>query len=175
MMTSAFRNVWLAIASIGLVLSLYVHLLSYFGVPVVQRAPSLWLLHLGIFVVILPFALVKVGGSKQERKVSFWLRLFKEHPPWVLNLVYVLFLYAIINFLVGLYLTSGGVPAIVNGQTVLASHSKILRVLSPQEFQYHQALAMRMFSGHWLLFYGIPCLYLAVGRRRQPPGPDPAP
>jgi hypothetical protein len=77
--------------------------------------------------------------------------------------------YAILNFVVDLYMASGGVPAIHNGQYVLESHGKIIRVLSAQGFKHHLALETRMFSGHWIFFYVIPFLYLTCGRRSKNP------
>ena len=151
-------------ASIGFAASLGVHLLTFFDVSLPDRQPALWALHVGVFVVFIPFCFIALADIGIARKYDWWRTLFRRHPRWVLRAVYALFAYAILNFFLGIALTHGGVADSRGGTMVLQSHGSIITTLSPDEYEHYQALTARMFSGHWLLFYGIPLLYLGTTR-----------
>lgn len=86
----------------------------------------------------------------------------KHAPNWLKALSSALFIYAFIGFFYSVFaLNEGAVPSIIGGQKVLESHGKIIRLLTEQEFELHQAYAVRAFSSIWLIFYtvGIAALY----------------
>ena len=67
-----------------------------------------------------------------------------------------IFIYAFFNFFYTIFaLNEGGIPSIFAGKKVLESHGKIIRGLSDQEFELHQAYVVRTFSGVWLIFYSV--------------------
>jgi hypothetical protein len=157
---------WAALSIAGFGLSLGAHVLSFFGVSLTDRVPLTWVLHLGIFVVVLPLFLVARSHSRPGSSSDRWKLLFWKHPSWVIGAVEALIAYAVINFGVVFYLSRGGKPEIVDNQIVLESHGRVIRRLTAEEYEYQRALTTRMFSGHWMLFYGIPLLYLGFGRRQ---------
>jgi hypothetical protein len=86
----------------------------------------------------------------------------KHTPFWLKALSAVLFIYAFISFFYSVFvLNAGGVPSIISGQKVLESHGNIIRILTEQEYELHQAYSVRAFSSIWLIFYtvGIAALY----------------
>jgi hypothetical protein len=122
------------IAVAGLIASVIAHVSSLLGVPQ-PFGPAVWLLHAGIFVVWLPAVVVAMRLARGAKQADFWKATLRGCPSWMRRGFYVLFAYAFINFFVGIALG-------------LESGSDNLR----------------LFSGHWTLFYyaGMAMLYSAV-------------
>ena len=169
MLRVAATSTWFLLSLAGFGLSLVVHTTAFFGISVTDRLPITMILHLGMFVVVLPLLLVVSSRKRTKSGQGRWGELFQRHPPWVLGLLYALLAYAVVNFAVGFLSSRGGVPTIVDGQPVLKSHDRVIRQLSQEEYERHQALETRAFSGLWLFFYGIPLLYLGFGRSEKNP------
>lgn len=165
----AAKSIWFLFSLAGFGLALVVHIGAFSGVSVTDRIPVTFALHLGMFVAVLPLFLLVSSRRPAKSGQGRWSELFHGHPPWVLGLTYALLAYAVVNFAAGFIASRGGVPTIVDGQPVVESHGQVVRQLSPEEYERHQALETRAFSALWLFFYGIPLLYLGFGRREKKP------
>jgi hypothetical protein len=137
---------FMIIAAAGFVLSLITHLMALIG-----KAPPggglVWGLHVGIFAVWIPTVLItnrKVQGV--QRKVS-WETAMLGCPTWMRRTLKVVFVYAIINFILFLLGTVG--------------HPKPVGPAPPS--------VVRGFSGHWMVFYGVAfsTLYAAFKASRR--------
>ncbi|WP_233869839.1 hypothetical protein [Paraburkholderia adhaesiva] len=140
----------------GFVISLVVHVSALMGFNLAATIPSIWALHAGVFVVFAPFVFLcrkELGG-----KGNLWL-LWKGVPNWVAVLGGMIFVYVVMNFLLFMLHTEGGMPAVQDGKYVLLNHGKFIRQLTPSEFTAFKANELRGFSGHWLLFYFVPAAY----------------
>lgn len=147
-------NAWIAnIALSGLLLSLAVHVAALCGIDVSTYLPFVWILHVGIFIVLIPtiFAMEKTIGKKPSPK-----DIFKRLPRWVSALIVFLFAYTAINFMLFSATSEGGTPMMENGKYLLANRGKLIRELSASEYTALMANVARGFSGHWLLFYFLP-------------------
>jgi hypothetical protein len=143
-----FLGVFLALAGVGFILSLWVHIGAVFGAKV---APDYFfvLLHVGIFVVFFPAILVAQRLVGNTRRSDFWKVALRDVPPWLRYVVYASFGYAIFNFV--LFATK--TPAGGSGAN------------PPAE-------VWRGFSGHWMAFYSAAFALLyagAVASRTQRP------
>jgi hypothetical protein len=137
-----------------LILSSAAHLSTFVGINPQALFPQIWVLHLAIFIFFIPLASTskKLGGPSGGRLQ------FKENmkyaPSWAGKWIPFLFLYVFFNFFfTGLVLQKSGVPDIIDGRKVLHNHGKVIKVLSDEDYYKHQAYSVRLFSGHWLLFY----------------------
>ena len=83
-------------AAIGFLLSAYVHVGSYAGLPI---PPLFMSLHMGIFIVWLPTVLVSNQMVDGARRKDFWRIALRGAPVWMQNGFYILFGYAILNFI----------------------------------------------------------------------------
>ena len=130
------KKVLFALALFGWLASFIVHILSIGGYDVSKEFPFVMALHVGIFAVWIPtiWHLKKDEEYKQFQQSGFWSRsnpinffkvLFKNAPPFLKIIAIAGFVYAPLNFL----LFSNEVPG--------------------------EASTDRMFSGHWMAFYGI--------------------
>ena len=121
---------FLLLAAVGFVLSLAAHGLALVGVPI-PGGKLVGNLHFGIFVVWIPTVLVAYQGSRYANRKDFWKVTLAGCPPWMRVSLYVLFGYAIFNFV--LFLASN----------------------PPRQSIYDAPLStIRGLSGHWMLFYG---------------------
>ncbi|WP_109127373.1 hypothetical protein [Dyella sp. C11] len=161
-MSQFFRYVLGAVAALGFVLSLAVHIQALMGRDVASSVPAVWMLHLGIFVVFLPFVLLSRKDFKGARSA---LDLAKGLPLWVAALGGVIFVYALMNFVVFMVHTDGGNPVFEDGKYLLMQHGKLIREITASEFAAFQANELRGFSGHWLVFYFVPAAYFLFWKR----------
>lgn len=149
----------------GLILSLATHLAALFGIAVAEYIPFTWLLHVGMFVVFLPFVLEtrKTLGARPSMA-----QLRAVFPLWVMVVFVCLMIYVLCNFMLFIGATQGGAATIAeNGQYVLMHRGQLLRALSKSEYLAFKANEVRGFSGHWLLFYFAPFAYFIFGKRGQ--------
>jgi len=143
-------------ATAGFVASVAVHLYALMGRQPPYAGPALMMvLHAGIFVVFVPGILFGAGARRDEQRddgaqgvaggrskagdVRSRRTLRLEGPAKVFGVVTaVLFVYAFVNFIVGLIGT-----AVSRGSAS------------------DPVLMYRLFSGHWMLFYWVSLMMLA--------------
>ncbi len=156
-MMAALLLPFMALAAIGLLLSIGVHIASLLGLQI-PGGELVWSLHLGIFVVWFPAVLVAARANRGRPHGDYWKTVLSGCPLWMRYAGYALFAYAIANFL-WFMATKGSQP-----------HHK----------GDGDASVIRGFSGHWLVFYGtaFAILYSAyrnprlLQRQKCPDGHD---
>jgi hypothetical protein len=179
------KKVLFYFALTGWTSSLIVHLLSLADIDVSETIPFVWFLHIGIFVVWFPvvFELKKneelqayqqSGILNKMNQIGLLKIIFKDTPTWIIIIVAGGFFYAIINFIINFMLSmslQGGTPEIKDGVFILESHGKLIRTLTEQEYNHYKANTVRIFSGHWILFYGVATaiLFKFSGLTKQKP------
>jgi hypothetical protein len=151
-----------ATALLGFAVSLVVNVASASRLDVSSRFPYIWILHVGMFVVCIPFVLVahKEWGAK-----SSFAAIVSGFPLWARVVVVAAFAYAVVNVLLFAVLYNGNAD-ILNGEYVLSSHGRVLAHLTEAQYHLHKAIEIRGFSALWLLFYLLPCLYFSFRRER---------
>ena len=152
------------IAFLGFCLSFVVHVSALLGVDVSAKAPYVWLLHVGIFVVFIPLV---ISSRKAFGANPSFSAIRAAFPAWVVALGIVIFAYAALNFLLFILATDGGSPSIKDGKFILQSHGQFIRELSSAEYATCKANEVRGFSGHWLAFYFVPFVYFIFRRRGE--------
>ena len=125
---------FIVLAAIGLILSLIVHLSALVGIDL-GLGQAVWALHIGVFVVWLPtVSLVTIKTTGDFRRLDFWKAALRGCPDWMRKMTYGFFGYAVVNFIIFIFLT-------VNHP---GSHSNEAAPVT-----------LRGFSGHWMAFYSI--------------------
>jgi len=144
-MTSAklFYYFFAALAAVGLALSGWSHGAATLGKPG-PLGNSAWLLHVGIFVVWLPAALIAPRLTRAVDPKDFWSATFHGCPRWLRYALKGLTVYAVLNLLLVFY--------------VLPPREEVFRIpITPH--------AVRGFSGYWMLFYGAAMVLLVSAAR----------
>jgi len=122
---------FIALAAVGFILSVAAHLAAIAGSPI-PLGKAVWALHIGMFVVWLPTVLVAYRMTRGANRKDFWKIALVGCPKWMRTALYVIFGYAILNFVLFMATT--------------ASRSQP-KGDAPRE-------VIRGFSGHWMVFYG---------------------
>jgi hypothetical protein len=146
----------------GLVLSAVAHGFALAGVDVAEHVPFVWLLHVGIFAVFIPFVF---SSRKRLGKQPSLADMRALVPGRVYAVGLGVFIYAMVNFALFIAATQGGSPAIEAGQYVLQNHGRLIREISFAEYEALRANELRGFSGHWMFFYFVPFAYFMFGKR----------
>jgi hypothetical protein len=121
----------MAMATVGLGLSLWVHFAALGGHKVASDALFTGL-HLGIFIVCFPAALLAGRRSGSYQKVA-WKTILKGLPLWIRLAVWLFSGYATISFFIFFFPASSRVSSSGGSGT--------------------QLMDWRGFSGHWMAFY----------------------
>lgn len=150
-------------ALVGFIISLIVHISALLSIDVLTDFPYVWLLHVGIFVVFIPFVFSsrKTLGVKPK-----FAEIRAAFPTWVVVVGICICAYAVLNFGLFMVATEGGSPSIRDGKYLLLNHGKLIRELTFAEYTAFRTNEVRGFSGHWLVFYFVPFAYFAF--RKQP-------
>jgi len=123
-------------AALGLAVSLYVHVSSFFAPPPGGNA-LFFALHVGIFPLWLPISFLAnkmTGGSLFGGRLRFsWKPLLARSPPILRYLTSGFFIYAIFNFALFFVRTMG--------------EPHLPHAAAPPDSVW------RGFSGHWMAFY----------------------
>jgi hypothetical protein len=153
------------LALLGFILSLAVHIASLFHIDVAQYFSFVWVLHLGIFVVFIPFVFIsrKLFGNRLSPNF-----LQDNFSVQVIMLGKIILFYVVINFILFMIQSEGASPSILNGKFALTNHGKLVREITENEYHLFQARVLRGFSGHWLMFYFIPLVFFLFRKKRTP-------
>lgn len=126
---------FMVLAGCGLALSVVVHGLALAGVSLLG-GNLFWLLHAGVFLVWGAAMIASMQMTRGVTRKDFWKVALADCPVWMRRGCFVLFCYAILNFAVCLIVAS-------------------LDESEPRGNGggYVDPDAMRLFSGHWMVFY----------------------
>jgi hypothetical protein len=122
---------FIALAALGFVLSVAAHIAAITGSPI-RFGNAVWALHVGIFIVWLPTVLVAYRLTRGASRKDFWKIAMVGCPKWMRTALYIIFGYAILNFV--LFMATA------------PSHPPPQGDPPPE--------VVRGFSGHWMIFYG---------------------
>jgi len=144
------------IAGLGLLASAVAHVATFMGVNPKRAMPGVMVLHVLIFVVWAPAVFMARKVCTKESRWNFWSVVTRHAPLWMKVLSIVLFAYTFFNFFyTGFVLNQGGVPSTHLGSKALVNHGKVVRRLTDEEYERHEAYSVRGFSGHWMVFYAV--------------------
>ena len=156
------------LAALGLVLSTAAHSLTFLGIDPEQSLPYIWLLHIGMFVVMIP-AMVALPKRRVGRTFR-WRVVMGNAPTWLRWLTVLLVAHAFINTAAReLVCGSGGPTREANGTYSLSSHGRIIRQITVAEYQRARGYEFRSFSCWWMLVYclALTLLISEMNRRRM--------
>ena len=136
---------FVALSALGLALSIFAHVSALLGFDVPSAA---FVLHIGIFVVWIPTVFVSNTLAKNHDRKDFWKVVLRGAPKWAQYIMYGFFYYAIFNFAI-FFLPIFGIRIIPNLGLPMSD--------------------IRLFSGHWMVFYSaaLITLYSAIQIQRK--------
>jgi hypothetical protein len=131
-------------AACGLVLSLAVHLLSFFGLQL-GGTTLFGALHIGIFPLWFAVVLISKKLTGGARRRDYWKAALSGCPAWMRYATYGFFIYALVNFILF---------------AAVAPTGRQIGGGAPPSSVWHG------FSGHWMAFYAAGLAVLTAAYRR---------
>jgi len=150
------------LAFLGFFLSLAAHLSTFSSLNLIQDFPAVWALHIGAIALFLPVAysqrreLGKKRGGNQAFK-----QLIGHMPMWARPLLAVFAVYAFINFFIGMNAT------VSHDKNNISEEKEPVTTKIKADGGNYERLQLRMFSGHWMIFYLIPACYFLSRRPKR--------
>jgi hypothetical protein len=160
------------LAATCLLLSAAIDVWTYFERNPDELWPSIWLLHLGIFVVLIPAAMFL--PAKAAAKNVGWRDVMKSPPRALRWLTVWLVAYALFSVAAFEQATggAGGPTHEADGSYAITSHGRVIRVIDEKEYRHARACETRSFTAWWMAGYSFTLTLLVAGllRRNRPVG-----
>lgn len=158
------------LSALGLIFSFSIHIALFFDINVQDFRVSPFILHIGVFLVFIPSLLLYLlenrdSKDKDGRQNSI-KKLYTESPKIIGVIVFLTYIYGIINFFTFMGTMPGG-PAIQEGKYVLSNHGTVYKELTFEEYQFYRRLEVRGFSGHWMIFFSVALLLSNPFRKKE--------
>jgi hypothetical protein len=138
------RKVMAGLAVPRLIAGMHIFIASFFGLTIDKLGPKVFLLHLGIFALFIPFIAVERWSKGADP--------YRGKPPWVIRSMQILFLLFVVVFFSFLTLSHAASPDVINGKYVLNSDGKIIEHISRQ-YLFLKGCELRLFASGWILGY----------------------
>jgi len=148
---------------LALAAAIVVYVTTFFRITMEQRFAWFEVLHVGVLALIGPMFFVE--SSALRARTFFWRDFGKTMPRWAVPGIKLLGALAIAHFVLFLVLTRATSPQLKNGNYVLDSHGKTVRIISEPEYYRLKGWELRMFAAYWIFFYSVPALYWWFPRR----------
>jgi hypothetical protein len=132
-------------AAPGFFAGAYIFIASFFGFTMEKLGAKPFLLHIGVFALAIPLAIVD-RWSKGVNPIS-------GKPRWVVRSMQILGLLCIALLFVFLALSHAASPEIINGEYVLNDGGKIASYISEREYFFLKGWELRLFASGWMLAY----------------------
>lgn len=140
----------------GLIASAVAHISTFFGITPESVYRSMFLLLLLFFVISFPVVFHYKMKYGKEYHRDFWKDELSKAHPIIRNFCSVLFVYVISIFIFGsLFLNADGNAEIVGGKKVIINKGTIIRELTDDEYDVHQAYSVRLISVVAMLLYSV--------------------
>jgi len=135
-----------------------IHMASFLGIPLAPIVFLVLLFCVALLFIVWPLTIWQWRRVPRRNLVS---EIFGSISRMTKLVVIVLIVYAFTNFFVCRMLNEWGEPAkLPDGRLVLQTKTRIVRDLSPSEYQTAQARQARMLSGHLLVFFWLAAITL---------------
>jgi hypothetical protein len=163
-MTPTIRGVFAFLSACGFAMSVFAYAGSFSGALVDTLFPWFAPLLLGWIVLFAPVYALEYPAS---RGASFFWKFAHGIPSWAAPCGMVLSLIGVAH-LIWFGVHSGlGVPAILNGQYVIDTRGRILKVLTQAEYRSLRAAGLRAAATIMVSFYFAPMVYWWFRRSRK--------
>lgn len=153
------------LSACGFAASIFAYIASFSGALVDTIFPGFVPLLFGWIVLFIPMYALEYPAS---RAPTFFWKFARGMPSWVAPCGTALSLIGVAH-LVWVSVHSGlGVPAIQDGQYVLGSRGRILKVLTQAEYLTLAAAGLRACATIMISFYFAPMMYWWFRRKDRP-------
>jgi hypothetical protein len=154
------------LSACGFTASGFAYVVSFRGATLGSLLPWSILLGVGVVGLVVPIHFLERPASKHWR--FYWNGWARGIPSWAILCVNLLWLVVIANFAWELVRSDFAVPIIRDGQYVLSSRGRIIKVLTQSEYLNLKEGDLRLFAILMINCYFIAMLYWWFRRSDQP-------
>lgn len=156
-MTPTIHRILAGLSACAIALSVFAYVASFFGTTVDEMLPWAVIPVLGFMVLFVPIYFLEYPASRRwSWSFKGWAR---DMPNWVVRCFWLLQLIAIAHFAWSAAQNGLGVPEIVDGQYVLDSSGRILKVLTRTEYLKLRQGMERALATIMISLYFVPMMY----------------
>lgn len=139
-------------------IAIVINILTIFNIDVADSFPFVWILHLGIFAIILPIILSQAGSKndKATRQKFNLIAVFKGAPIWIPILAIGGIVCAIIGLIFFMESSIDGTVAFdTETGYYLHNRGKFIKNITEEQYHIYNAEILQGFSTVWIWFYGF--------------------
>jgi len=137
------RKILAIAAALGLIVSIYIFIASLYGLTLDKLGGRALLLHLWIFALAVPYAVVE-RTKTNDQQFSCGVAPYQGRPIWVKRSMGIFFAFFITFFLIFLNQGHGASLDVIDGDYVLNNHGTIVRYLFANEYFQMKASELRL-------------------------------
>jgi hypothetical protein len=164
-MTPGIRRFLSFLSACAIAASILAYIYSFFGAPVDKILPWLLLLFFGFVALTIPMFALEYPASKAWNWT--WKEWTRGMPSWVAPCSWLLQLVFVVHLAWAFVQSGPGVPGIVDGQYVIESGGRILKVLTQAEYIRLREATVREGATAMIAAYFPPMTYWWF--RQSPP------
>jgi hypothetical protein len=164
-MVSITRRVFAVFSACGLAASASAYVGSFFGATMNGLSEWAVVLHVGVFLLLLPMFAVESSSIKD--RTFFWAGFGIGTPKWVVGGIKLLGLLFAFHFVLFFFQSHAASPDIKDGEFVLNSHDHIVKVLTQAEYLTLKGAELRLDAMGWMFFYFVLTMYWWFPKRQQ--------
>jgi hypothetical protein len=131
-MIQVVRRGLVTVSVCGLIASVVIYIASYRGATMDGIARWAIVLHIMVFVLLLPMYAFEYSTVRQ--RTFFWKGFAQGMPKWVVHSIKLLALFFAVHFVLFLMQSHASTPDVKNGEYALDDHGKIVKILTSRSF-----------------------------------------
>jgi hypothetical protein len=162
MISASSRRSLAALSACGIAAGLFVYFESFLGATMGNS--WVWLILLAVGSLLVGVPIQRLERRSPRNWMFFRAGFMRGMPSWVVVCNYLLLALFIEHFVAYSVRSGYGVPAIIDGQYVLDSRGKILKVITQAEYLSLQEEGLRVTLSAIIASYFMPMMYWWVPR-----------
>ncbi len=165
-MATVMRRFLAGLSACGIAVGIVAYVESLSGTTIEDR--SQWMIVLGVGVIAIQIPMLVLGRSSVKSRTFFWKGFARGMPRWVVSFVKLFWLIALAHFIWFFIKSHHAVPLIEDGQFILSSRGRIVKVLTEQEYLTLKSEELRVFAALMVACYLAPMMYWWFPRNHRP-------
>lgn len=147
----------------GIALSVVAYIESFSGTTIDDRYQWMGVLIAGAIALQIPMFFLE----RSRLRTFFWKGLAQGMPKWAVNGIKLAWLIAVAHLIWFFVESQRAVPIIHDGQFVLSSRGRIVKVLTQREYLTFRAYELRQLAALMIACYMTPLMYWWFLRNRH--------
>ena len=151
------RRLFALVSATGVIATVWLYFRSFSGATLDSLGLTVLVLHVGIFVLIIPIFIAEYSASNGRPFSSD--KFAQGKPSWVVPAIQFLGVCFFAHFVLFAVQGHFAGPGVRNGHYVLQSHGRIVKEISHADYVKLKGAELRIFVTSWMFFYFVAAAY----------------